>query len=73
MRSGNISGQQGKDFYGNLLTTWKPLKTGSKKASTEEVEGNTRARSVSLRVAERTKLSVKDVIEGQRNDIVYHD
>lgn len=61
MRSGNFKGEAAKDFYGNVLTTWKVLTPRSLRPSEEEVEANGRARSVSMRVAERTPMSIQDV------------
>jgi 16S rRNA (cytosine1402-N4)-methyltransferase len=60
LRAGNIEGKQHKDFFGNPMSTWRPL-TSSLRASPEEVEVNSRARSVSMRVGERTELSEQDI------------
>lgn len=61
MRAGDLGGEPAKDFYGNLLSTWKVLTPRSIRPSEAEVEENGRARSVSMRVAERTALSPQDV------------
>ena len=53
IRTGNFEGIQEKDFYGNLIV---PLKAVSRKAvvpGQEEIEGNNRARSAKLRIAEK--------------------
>ncbi|HEU4716841.1 MAG TPA: 16S rRNA (cytosine(1402)-N(4))-methyltransferase RsmH [Bacteroidia bacterium] len=52
-RAGNFSGEQEKDFYGNVIRplreiTRKPVTPGEK-----EVEENSRARSAKLRIAEK--------------------
>lgn len=49
-------GKVEKDFYGNVLSPWKPLLRKPLMAGEAEVELNPRARSVRLRVAERTNL-----------------
>lgn len=51
MRSGNIDGEQPKDFYGRSLAPMKLLTSRPIVASEEEVERNPRARSAKLRVA----------------------
>lgn len=51
-----MQGKVEKDFYGNLLSPWKPLLRKPLMAGEAEVELNPRARSVRLRVAERTEL-----------------
>jgi 16S rRNA (cytosine1402-N4)-methyltransferase len=53
MKSGNLSGEQVKDFYGNIerpftLITKKPVVPEEK-----EIESNSRARSAKLRIAEK--------------------
>ncbi|CAM9939071.1 unnamed protein product [Ectocarpus sp. 6 AP-2014] len=56
LATGNLKGKVEKDFYGNLLSPWKPLLRKPLMAGEEEVALNPRARSVRLRVAERTEL-----------------
>ncbi len=52
IQTGDFSGQQTKDLYGNIIRPLKP--TGKAiKASKEEIEQNPRARSARLRVAEK--------------------
>ena len=53
MRSGDVKGKQGKDFYGNLIRPLKPLVSKAIKADEEEIEANPRARSARLRIAEK--------------------
>ena len=52
MRSGNTEGTIEKDFYGNPLTPFRVIEKG-RTASPEEVANNPRARSATLRVAEK--------------------
>lgn len=51
LAKGKRSGAPEKDFYGNLLRPYEPLKP--KNASSEEMETNPRARSATLRVGVR--------------------
>ena len=54
LKCGNHTGEENKDFYGNVLSSFKPEKkviTPSK----EEVSDNSRARSAKLRVATKIK------------------
>lgn len=53
MKTGNAEGKEEKDFFGNLLTPYKPLTRKPIVASDAEVERNSRARSAKLRIAER--------------------
>ena len=46
------------DAYGNALAPWRPLTRQPILASDEEVQANSRARSVRLRVGERTEHPV---------------
>lgn len=52
LRSGNLTGEIEKDFYGNALTPFKVIEKGLM-ADKEEVERNPRSRSAKLRVAEK--------------------
>lgn len=54
MRSGNLGGKIEKDFYGNVQTPWKLVNRNVITPSEKEIEGNNRARSAKLRIAERT-------------------
>ena len=52
LRSGNTDGEIQKDFYGNILTSFRLIEKGLT-ASAEEVERNPRSRSAKLRIAEK--------------------
>lgn len=54
MRSGNFDGKIEKDFYGNIISPFKPVTRKAIIASDSELEGNPRSRSAKLRAAERT-------------------
>lgn len=54
MRSGNISGEVEKDFFGRVLSPWRDISHGAILPSESEVLTNPRARSAKLRVAEYT-------------------
>lgn len=54
MRSGNFEGKIEKDFYGNIISPFKPVTRKAIIASDSELEGNPRSRSAKLRAAERT-------------------
>lgn len=53
MRSGNFEGKAEKDFYGNMLSPFKPINKKVIVASAQELKINSRARSAKLRVAEK--------------------
>lgn len=53
MRSGNLEGTIQKDFYGNVESPWKLVNRSVITPTREEIEGNNRARSAKLRIAER--------------------
>ena len=53
MRSGNLSGEVEKDFYGNPLTPFKLITRKAIVPDTEEINTNPRARSAKLRVVEK--------------------
>lgn len=53
MRSGNLSGEVEKDFYGNPLTPFKLITRKAIVPDTEEINNNPRARSAKLRVVEK--------------------
>lgn len=61
MRSGTLDGEVRRDFYGHALRTWRPLTRASLRPTEAEVAANARARSVSMRVAERTELTPEEV------------
>ena len=55
LRSGGFSDvPPPTDAYGNVLAPWRPLTRRAIKPSDDEVRANSRARSVRLRVGERT-------------------
>lgn len=51
-RTGNFTGQQEKDFFGNPITPWRLITRSPITPDAEEVERNPRSRSAKLRVAE---------------------
>ena len=55
MRSGNLKGQQEKDFFGNLIRPLEPVNRKPLVPDSSELERNNRARSAKLRVAQRNK------------------
>jgi len=61
LRAGNKDGVVERDFYGHALSTWKVLTRSSMRPQEDEVELNPRARSVSMRVGERTELMEDEV------------
>ncbi|NOX45572.1 MAG: 16S rRNA (cytosine(1402)-N(4))-methyltransferase RsmH [Chlorobi bacterium] len=52
-RTGNFEGKQEKDFYGNLITSLKPVNRKPLVPTEEEIKSNSRARSAKLRIAEK--------------------
>ncbi|MCQ2276512.1 MAG: 16S rRNA (cytosine(1402)-N(4))-methyltransferase RsmH [Bacteroidales bacterium] len=53
MRSGNLSGEVEKDFFGNPLTPFKLITRKAMAPDEDEIMSNPRARSAKLRVAEK--------------------
>lgn len=53
MKTGNAEGKEEKDFFGNLLTPYILITRKPMMPTDEEIEGNSRARSAKLRIAER--------------------
>lgn len=53
VKTGNFSGEMKKDFYGNLIRPFTPVKGGLVTPEADEIERNNRARSAKLRIAER--------------------
>jgi 16S rRNA (cytosine1402-N4)-methyltransferase len=53
IKSGDISGKQEKDFYGNVESPLEPVNRKVIVPSDEEIERNPRARSAKLRIAEK--------------------
>ena len=58
LRTGKFKGQLDRDLYGNALSPFKEITRKPISASDSEKEGNPRARSARLRIAERTDLSL---------------
>ncbi len=52
-KSGNFTGKQEKDLYGNILRPLTPIKNKVITPAPEELEENPRARSAKLRIAEK--------------------
>lgn len=52
LRSGNLTGEVQKDFYGNILSPFRLIEKG-RTASADEVARNPRARSAKLRIAQK--------------------
>lgn len=59
MKTGNLEGEEKKDFFGRVETPWKLITRSPLVPSAEEVENNPRARSAKLRVAELVGPSKK--------------
>ncbi|MEN7548878.1 16S rRNA (cytosine(1402)-N(4))-methyltransferase RsmH [Rapidithrix thailandica] len=57
LKSGKFEGEVEKDFYGNLIRPFKPLKSKPLVASMDEIALNNRARSAKLRIG--IKLSTQ--------------
>ena len=53
MKTGNFSGEMEKDFYGNIIRPFTPVKEGFITPDEEEIGNNNRARSAKLRIAVR--------------------
>jgi len=53
LRYGNLEGKPVRDFYGRLVSPWRPLTRRAIRPSADEVVVNPRARSARLRIAER--------------------
>lgn len=53
MKTGTFDGEPVKDFYGNLLSPFKPVSKKPLEASAEEIARNPRARSAKLRIAQK--------------------
>lgn len=58
MRTGNTEGLLNKDFFGNVISPYKPVNTKVIVPSEEEIERNPRSRSAKLRIAEKKETTV---------------
>lgn len=61
LRAGNKEGRVERDFYGHEVSTWRAVARTSIRPKEDEVSMNPRARSVSMRVGERTELGEAQV------------
>lgn len=52
MKSGNIGGEEQKDFFGNVISPWRLVGRNPVTPDQEEILANPRSRSAKLRVAE---------------------
>ncbi|MCR5423904.1 MAG: 16S rRNA (cytosine(1402)-N(4))-methyltransferase RsmH [Bacteroidales bacterium] len=59
-RAGNFEGEIEKDFYGNALTTLRPVTRKPITPSNEELRRNNRSRSAKLRIAEKKEEPEKE-------------
>ncbi len=53
MKTGNMEGEEQKDFYGNLITPFRVITKKGITPGEEEISVNSRARSARLRIAEK--------------------
>lgn len=53
IKTGNIEGEEEKDFFGRVSTPWKAVTRSPIVPSEQEIERNPRSRSAKLRIAER--------------------
>lgn len=56
MRAGNVEGEVAQDFYGNRISTMRPVTNKVIVPDADEQERNPRSRSAKLRIAERTDV-----------------
>lgn len=56
MKTGNVSGEMKKDFYGNIDRPWELVTKKAMEPSADEVKENARARSSRLRIAQKRIL-----------------
>ncbi len=61
LKYGNLDGEPVRDFYGHLITPWRPVTRKAVKPDEREVSLNPRARSARLRIAERIQATQGDV------------
>lgn len=53
MKTGNLNGDSGKDFFGNLKSPFKTINNKVIVPDKDEIERNPRSRSAKLRIAEK--------------------
>jgi len=58
-RSGKLSGETEKDFYGNTLSPFRLINKNVIIPGEEEIRSNSRARSAKLRIAEKINVNAK--------------
>ena len=54
MKTGNLNGDSGKDFFGNIKSPFKIINNKVIIPDKDEIERNPRSRSAKLRIAEKT-------------------
>jgi 16S rRNA (cytosine1402-N4)-methyltransferase len=57
IQTGNVEGNQEKDFYGNLIRPFEPISRKAITAHEDELQTNSRARSAKLRIAQRVAIT----------------
>jgi 16S rRNA (cytosine1402-N4)-methyltransferase len=55
LKTGNVAGEQIKDFYGNIERPWELVTKKAIEADANEIKANTRARSAKLRVGKKVE------------------
>lgn len=60
LKTGNIEGQQQKDYYGNIFRPYKIITKKAVVPSDEEIKQNSRSRSAKMRVGERLEVDEEE-------------